>query len=188
MQNYDQPKLTMNQPESTRIGDWIAEFDGQTLSLAPGSGQPPALSLPVEQVYELFEFVNDFSNPETSLRMAFRVPIFDSQSLTVQVAAGLQLFEATPVNISMNGILLAFPADAPRMPLMDPVTLSISTRTLRIRLFGEIRTARKHYHGVYFVDAVKGNELSPPDELAEIVMQMQREWLAGRSARSKSKP
>jgi hypothetical protein len=168
--------------DTIRIGNLTAEFDGKQLTLFP-PGNAESVSLHVSEVYELFDFINGFHIPEVNTRMAFRVPNFAESSLRVQIGVDLKIFETTPVNISMNGILLSFPSEQPELEIGQPVSLVLSSDSTRLKIHGEVRSTRGKNFGIFFPETVKGKELNPPHELAELVMKLQREWLAHRKAK-----
>ncbi len=173
----------MNSLDSTRIGSMTAEFDGQTLTLVPPTGECNLVSLSMNQVYELYEFVSKFNRDKNCKRMAFRVPLFDSSLLSVQATFGLKILDVTPINISMTGVLVSVSDPVPNIALGDQVNLAMTGQKNSLRLAGEIRSIRDRFVGIFFVDSVDGRELNPPPALSAMIMNLQREWLASRASR-----
>lgn len=172
----------MSTIDSTRIGDITAEYDGQTLTLLPAEGGL-AINLRLSQVHELMEFLGSFNPADLKRRQSFRVPVFDPRALAVQVGIAGRLHEATAINISVSGILVSF-ADPEVQPLVDePVEVRLATAGQSLSLSGIVRSARTQFFGIQFPTVLRNGQFEPPKGLTEIVMQLQRKWLARRAER-----
>ncbi len=172
----------MSTIDSTRIGDVTAEYDGQTLTLLPPEGGA-AINLRLSQVHELMEFLGSFNPADLKRRQAFRVPLFDARSLAVQVGIAGRFHDATAINISLCGILVSFADPEVQPRLEETVEVRLLSAGQNLSLTGIIRSIRTRYFGLQFPNVLRNGQFEPPHGLVELVMQLQRKWLARRAER-----
>jgi len=88
------------------IGDVQFISNGKTLTIARRDQPEMAMSLDKKGIEELIDFVTSLAETEFSRRQTFRVPVWDSSGLSVQIRKDDTQLSVRPTNVSLTGIFV----------------------------------------------------------------------------------
>lgn len=167
--------------KKTLIGDMVLTTDGEALLITHVDQPDICLRLDIEGVRELSDFLHSLSESDFNQRRAFRVPIVRSSGLSVRLEVGRRSLAATPVNISITGILVELPeSETLDLPLDSEVTCTLQFRREKLQLHGIFRRRDGRHYGFAFRESLRGREAPPPAALVRMVMDLERIWIADR--------
>ena len=115
-------------------------------------------------------------------RIAFRVPLGSDTELRVRVVdENGRTWAPQPIDISMTGIQIEFPAnDVPGFQTDDRLQVELQMNDHVEQLEGFVRRCEGRGYGLIFPDVLRGAEFDPPAALRAIVNTLERSWLRGR--------
>ena len=117
----------------------------------------------------------------TEARSHFRVPVFKSHPIEVQVFDKRGQWPAVAEDISFTGIRIRFESDAdPALEKDDSVELKLCLDKQIAAVAGLVRYRAGSSYGIFFSEMMAGNEATPTEELRELVMTAQNCWLRNR--------
>ena len=172
------------------IGDVYLQSDGNFLTISRAGREDEKMCLDASEVEALIDFLVNLRQDEPeddNRRMSFRVPIpvGIGSGLSTQVKARGKLLPVTPKNISMTGILVKLPSDYEcDFEQFDELELVLRYQGRSSSYQAQVRNVKNGMLGLYFPETKVDGEIEPPEELADLVMELQRQWLS----RRKKKP
>ena len=164
-------------PEIT-IGDILLVSDGNTLEISR-RGQPnTSVSLNAKGVAQLYEFARLIGD-ENNRRNAFRVSLWEPCGLTVRLRSDAAEFTGQPTNISLTGVFVELSsADRGKITLGDELQVELQFQGRSTSYLGVVRRREGNGIGIFFPESMNAEQCDPPAELAQIVMELQRRWIA----------
>lgn len=119
-------------------------------------------------------------------RIAFRVPLGRDTELRVRVVdENGKTWNPKPLDISMTGIMIEFPADdVPSFQTDDWLQVELRMNDHVERLKGFVRRCEGRGYGLIFPEVLRGAEFDPPAEFRTIVNTLERNWLRSRFPRA----
>ncbi len=119
-------------------------------------------------------------------RIAFRVPLGSDTELRVRVVdENGKTWNPKPLDISMTGILMKFPAeDVPEFHIDDRLQMELRMNDHVEQLEGFVRRCKGRGYGLIFPEVLRGAEFNPPVALRSIVNALERTWLRSRYPRA----
>ena len=157
------------------IGDIQLNCDGNTLTFTCDDEQDMAISLDEAGVRELIGFATSLTGSEFNQRVSFRIPLWNSCGLSVQIRKDKFERLVTPTNISLTGIFVELRSDDWLEMAMDDeleVILDFDGEIQSCR--GVVRRCELNGYGVFFPESMKEEQLDPPQKITRIVMELQR--------------
>ena len=117
----------------------------------------------------------------TETRSALRIPLHRESELRVTVHCRDRWWTATPVDISLGGVLVEFPPNEPFNAGEDDellVDLELPGRV--VQLEGMAQSRLGNCHAIYFSEVLRRlrhGDATPPDGLREILDELEDGWL-----------
>lgn len=143
-------------------------------------GEPVAnIRLDEQGLNELLDFLRSVRIDAHNKRRGFRVPNVDDR---IQIQLGGR-FASTPArarDVSLSGIFIEFPAEAPELAMGEELEMSIDYGNETAILKGTVMRQTPEGCGVVFEHAASTESPTPPSTFARIVMALERDWLASR--------
>lgn len=109
------------------------------------------------------------------LRSAFRVPGGPGDHGVDLVGDDGVTWHAELVNVSLTGMLLAFPREGPTLMVDQVVEVAVKVAAEPVRLAGVVRRIDPDGVGIFFPDAVSGPSENP---LRGVIAALERDWRA----------
>ena len=163
----------------TTIGNVRLISDGKTLTIARRDQPNMAISLDSTEVEELIDFVTSLAATEFNRRDTFRVPLWDSSGLSVQIRKDETQRLVTPTNISLTGIFVELrPDDWLDLAQDDDLEVILEFEGEAQSHHGVVRRCEDNGYGISFRDSMNGEQIDPPPGVTRIVMELQRRWMA----------
>ena len=118
-------------------------------------------------------------------RIAFRVPLGHDTELRARVVdENGKTWAPQPLDISMTGILIEFPAnDVPGFQIDDRLQVELRMNDHVAQLEGFVRRCEGRGYGLIFPEVLRGADFDPPAALRAIVNTLERTWLRSRFPR-----
>ncbi len=117
----------------------------------------------------------------TETRGAFRIPLFGESELRVTVHCRNRRWTATPVDISLGGLLVEFPADEPfDVGEDDELLVDLELPGQSVQLEGMSQARWDNCYAIYFSEVLRRlrhGDATPPDGLREILDYLEDGWL-----------
>ena len=167
------------------IGEMQLVSDGNTLTIARRDQPDFAVCLDADGFRELLDFVTTIAGTEFNQRQTFRIPLWDSSGLSVQIRTDESQVSVKPTNISLTGIFVEVHPDDWLDLQQDAdveVTLEFEGETQTHHAI--VRRREGNGYGLFFPESMKGEEIDPPPGITRIVMELQRRWMARRARRA----
>lgn len=165
------------------IGGILVKADGQRLTLLDRDNPGNPITLHGSAVHDFIDFVNNMHNESGEVRLGFRVPIATRMGLTVGIESGGLQIPATPINLSLTGILVRLQGDE-HESLQPGTTLRIALRTrdnITASLDGTLIRRVDDRIGVLFDASVTGDDLNPPLPLLRVFKAMETAFVRQRT-------
>ena len=164
-------------PEIT-IGNIRLVSDGETLEMFRRDLPSTAVSVNAKGAAQLFEFAKLIKDQDNR-RNAFRVSLWASCGLTVRIHNDVVEMTGQPTNISLTGVFIELSsADSKKLTLGDEVHVALGFQESSNSYFGVVRRREGNGAGIFFPESMHAEQCDPPAELAQIVMELQRRWIA----------
>lgn len=168
-------------PEIT-IGDAKLRSSNGILTIEHVNGkdedQDSAFSFDADAVQELVRFLTAQSQSALNRREAFRVPVFDSSGLEVQLGHNQTRIQGRVTSISMTGVFVAVSLEDRGLPVDTELEITLRFEGEQHSHAGIIRRIADGGYGIRFLDAGQNEQIDPPADIARIVMALQRQWAA----------
>ena len=112
-------------------------------------------------------------------RMSFRVPVSgDVEGLKVTIHSDQGVFAATPLDLSLTGMLFSLGDDAPGLKSDERIGVEMTLKGEVIRLAAvAVPRSQAALYGAYFPEVLRGANVAPPQQLREVLSHLEREWL-----------
>ena len=162
------------------IGDVCVQAHRGSLKITSRKHPDWTISLDSESMQALSEFVASYSDPDYNFRRAFRVPVCQHGGLDVRIRIGSGNIPFTPTNISMTG-LFAVPSSGQEVPKLapgDPVQILLQYQEKCLRVRAQVVRIQGNGYGFFFPDSMDGEHISPPKDLVQLVMDLQRQMIS----------
>jgi hypothetical protein len=171
-----------NRMAEITIGDVRLVADGNKLTIARRGQRDLTLSLDAEGLEELIDFITSLAGDESNQRQNFRVPVHESSGLSVQIRKDKKLLSVIAKNISVGGVFVELRPDAwIDLAQEDELEVLLEFEGITQSYRGVVKRRADNGYGLLFPDSMKGNEVDPPEELRQMVMELQRRWIARRA-------
>ncbi len=162
-------------------GDLAIEMSQSGLELSSTSNPLNQLHLDRSQIFKLFEVLAGYSpKSDQNRRELFRVPLYGSAELQVNIAAHLKIIPAQPINISISGMMLELSQPDVQIETGDVIIVDLECGGFRYRGKADVSWCEGDSIGIWFHDCLNLDDPLPPVELVDIVMKLQRTWLTRR--------
>ncbi|MCA9056958.1 MAG: PilZ domain-containing protein [Planctomycetaceae bacterium] len=121
--------------------------------------------------------------PSADLRIpATRVEVPDSAGLGCQLLVGREEFSPRLINLSLTGALAILPThQAAQIKVGDWVQLTLELAGHRFRCRAEVKRREQNHVGLFFPGCIRAGEVTPPNELVQIFMALQRQSIVQRT-------
>lgn len=160
------------------IGDVAFRASGSMLMIAKADSPGISVRLDAESVEDLIDFVTGLAETEFNRRQHFRIPLEGNSGLSVEIRKGKSAFTATPLNISVSGMLIEAPADrVTELPLDAHVEVVLELDGISHAYPAIVRRHTDRKIGLVFVESVRKDETAAQTQLAALVMELQRRWM-----------
>ena len=161
------------------IGDVQFISDGKTLTIARRDQPNMTMSLDKAGVEELIDFVTSLAGTEFNRRQTFRVPVWDSSGLSVQIRKDETQLSVRPTNLSLTGIFVELrPDDWLDLAQDDDLEVILDFEGETHSYRGVVRRCETNGYGLFFPESMNAEQIEPPPGITQIVMELQRRWLA----------
>ena len=164
------------------IDDLQIVSDGKSLTFTSLDQPSKAISLKLDQVEKLVNFVSSIDENEFNRRLAYRVPIFASSGVTAQIRMRTEWIHVKPVNLSLTGMFVEVSPDC-AIDLIENRLLEVA-----LEFDGEksaytvlVRRREDDGFGLFFTESINGEQIVPLPGIRRIVMELQRRMLAVRN-------
>ena len=167
------------------IGDIRFFCDGHGLNIGPKvkSGAKEPLSLNVDGVKKLSRFLTNLLETCLNTRHSFRVQLWDDAGVKGFVRHGGERIPVTPKNLSMTGVMVEYNPDCIlNVKHGETIEVGLLYEDTKIIQPAEVRRIEPQGYGLFFKNSVKNEQINPPDEYKELIMDLQRRWLQMRRA------
>jgi hypothetical protein len=136
-------------------------------------------TLDENQVEELIDFIVSLSYSEFNRRRSFRVPVKDASGLLVELEKDGRRIPVRARDISVTGICIENNfAEEGEIKMDDDVVIQLEFEGHVDTVAGIVRRLEYETVGILFPDSLRGETIEPPDEIRQLVMQLQRRWIA----------
>lgn len=145
---------------------------------ADGERQQLTVRLFADETHELVSLLSTVLAQEFNTRQAFRVPVRESLGVKVKIVDGRNSFDAEAKSVSMTGVFVKL-ADGPK-PLIDigqHFEVQIEFESHVVRIDAVVKRILDTGIGLFFPGCMQDEELEPPEELAALVIAVQRKWI-----------
>ena len=164
-----------------QIGNTIISSDGRSLTFQNTDNASFSVTFTVPHLSDLIAFLRSVKPDEIEQRMGFRVPLSISSGLSVSITFGDKTCSVRPLNISLSGILVEFSeGEVYEMPIYTRIKIRLQLQDKTAVLNGVVRRRSGNQYGILFPDAIRDNELVPPDSLQVIYAKLEKQWLRER--------
>jgi len=177
----------MTKQNEIELDGILLHVEGHRLKLAmPASRFEPldedtgqvAINLHADQARQLMELMANVMAKEFNSRQAYRVPVRKSYGLEAKIIDGTNEFDVTVKTISMTGIFVAFPVGPkPIFHVNDQFDTQLQFEGNEVRLPATVKRVRQEGVGLFFDNSIQDEEIEPPEDLARMVMALQRKWI-----------
>ncbi len=166
-------------PGSIAIGDVIVRDSEDTLCFHSASQPEVQINFDIRGVGALFDFLRSSSVNPANRRRGFRIPLVMDDGVRATIRHGPMVLEAAPLDVSLSGALLHPRGDWPEeIPIGTAIEVRLHLDDECATLAAAIRRRAGAGYGVEFTEAVRGEELTPPANLARMIARLERRWLA----------
>lgn len=167
------------------IGDFRFVCNGHALligSKAAKGGVESFPSLDPGQVKDLNRFITNALETQLTTRHSFRVMLWDDVELHTSLVLGGSNLMVKALDLSLTGIQVECPLGSdPNLREGDELKVELGFEGSLITLGAAVRRKNRSRYGLFFQDSVRGEQIIPPPELTDIIMELQRQWLQLRS-------
>lgn len=174
----------MNAVDSLDLGPLWAEHDGQSVTLLTRSRSEVVAVLDADQIRELFQWVADYRPRESNRRMAFRIPVSPAMNLQARWSIRGCCGPASVTNISLTGVLLEHASLLPPLQIGESVALQLTRSGVAVPIEAHVHSIRERAIALVFSARNGSGERIDNPRLRELVVELQREWIAQRATRS----
>lgn len=162
-----------------KIGDAEFSTDGRKLTITRGNKEAMTVALDKNGIDHLLEFVTSLAESEFNRRQTFRVAVWSSSGLLVQLRRGNELIPVRPTSLSISGIFVELaPEDWIDLAMGDELEAALEfegeTHTHRVI----VRHCDSSGYGLQFSAAMSDQQIDRLPEITNIVMTLQRRLLA----------
>ena len=115
-------------------------------------------------------------------RRSFRIPLGPDAGLQIRLQLEESEVSVVPVDISLGGMLVELPEDAPPLAYRDRLIVNISDRNEHLSLRAEVRNRNGTELGLHFFEFGQEILYRPPQDYRRLVTALERRWLRKRQA------
>jgi hypothetical protein len=133
-----------------------------------------SLVLDQDAVAALVKYLVDQVTTLAECRSSFRIPVSNDVPLHISVTADRTQLEATPLNVSLNGVLVEI-ADDVELQVDQQVRVTIELSGSRTSLNGIVNRRSGIGYGISFPLVTETG--SPPESLRAIVADLKSRWI-----------
>ena len=164
-----------------KVENVIINYDGRQITFEDQDNWKFSFSLKSSAMFDLIEYLRSFKVDDTQRRNAFRVPLTTSSDLSVMLGYKDKSCSVKPLNISFTGILIEFGGDVYDLAIGAEVILTLKSGDNTEKISGKIMRRDGNQYGIFFPTTVVDNEVTPPDYLRSIVLNLEKDWLRKRA-------
>jgi hypothetical protein len=156
-------------------------WDGKSLTIRSDDDPNLSISLNNSGVSELIKFIRLISENEFNQRLDFRVPLWHSCGLSVQIRKNNEQRMVTPKDISMTGIFVELRSDDwLELAENDDLEIILDLDGRKEHCDAVVGRCRNYGYGIFFTKSMRGEHVDPPSGIADIVMELQRKFMVRR--------
>jgi len=163
------------------IGKVKISLDGRSVTFLDQDNPETPVVLPANTTDDLIAFLRSPTPEVTERRMAFRVAVPRLTDLTAKVGFKGKTCSATPVDLSLTGILIEFPkTGVVDMPIDSEIAIELRLDNKIAALRGIVRRRNDNQYGILLENSLRNGDLRPPESLVLIYKELERQWLRRR--------
>jgi len=167
------------------IGPNLFRFDGRELQIRDAFGQHIVCWLNPEEVQQLTKYLDSVKYSDGNQRRSFRTPVDSGIAIETSLQIGNQWTPVETLNISLTGILVTAPPELAEQCVVDGVLrVRMTFENYQYEGAGLIRRCEADRIGILFPDVIKSDHVDAPQQLSNMVMEVQRRWVQSRSRTS----
>ncbi|MBN2397880.1 MAG: PilZ domain-containing protein [Deltaproteobacteria bacterium] len=156
-------------------------LDGSSVTFLREDKPDVPVTLPTSAIDELIDFLSSLNQNAIARRRAFRVAVPSSAGLMVRFALKGKSWSATPVDLSLAGILIEFSrSEGVDIPVDTTLSIELRLNDKIATLTGLVRRRDDNQYGILFLESLREGELNPPETLVNIYKEIERQWLRAR--------
>jgi hypothetical protein len=147
-------------------------------------GDLKRLSIPfdADKVRELMTLLSNAIAQPFNARQTFRIPLKSALGKAIDVTGkivdGDKEIEVTPTSISMTGVFITSPNGLERpYEVGDQFIFQVQFEDHAASLNCTVKRVNEDGIGCFFNDSIKNEELDPPDNLVQMIVDIQRTWI-----------
>ena len=161
------------------IGDVQFSTDGKELTIARRNEQELTVLLDQTGVDSLIGFVTSLAESEFNRRQTFRVAVWSSSGLSVQIRKDGSQISVSPTSLSVNGIFVELgPDDWIDLAQGDQLEVILNFEGEKHSHHVVVRHREPNGYGLQFTASLNTEQKDPLPEITQIVMELQRRLLA----------
>lgn len=163
------------------LGDVHVRKDGDVLTISSRQNPDFVVSLDTQAVDALSNFVAQVNEDSDNRRTTYRVPLHGmSAELKTRIRKGGKQFAVTPTNISITGIFVIPKPGERRFTVEQREQVQVVLELDGHEHCIDAVVVRQQGNGIgfFFPEAMQGEQIQPPRELVELVMELQRRMIA----------
>ncbi|MCR9119442.1 MAG: PilZ domain-containing protein [bacterium] len=155
------------------IGPLRLKFSQNALWIDHDEDENLPLRLDFDHFDELTEFIIQLRDNSANRRQVYRVPLWKTCGLSVKLKVGDTIYDCNPRNISLTGVFIELPNDALLAPGVQ-VEVALQLDEIAAVFDGKVVRVKEGHCGIIFPEAVASDQFTPPEALADMVMELQR--------------
>ena len=153
--------------------------NGKKLTIARGDKKEMTLMLDQQGVDNLLDFVTSLAESEFNRRQTFRVAVWSSSGLSVQLCKNRSMIPVRPTSLSMSGIFVELaPEDWIDLALGEELEADLEYEGEKHSHRVVVRHRETNGYGLQFCAAMSAEQIDRLPEITQIVMKLQRKLLA----------
>ncbi len=160
------------------IGPNTFRFDGRALQIRDAFGQRIVCWLNPEELEHLREFLCHGETEDSNRRRSFRTPVAADVGIACSIRTGDRWVAVTTHNMSLTGILVECSDEQSlSVEVDDAIQVRVAFEDSEFEGIGMVRRRDGNRLGILFPDLIHGQKVVAPQQLSNIVMEIQRRWV-----------
>jgi hypothetical protein len=161
------------------IGETYLTYDGNHLYVKEDGQGHPTVAIPADELLILHNFIGSLLGLDRGQRQTFRLHRDTLAGLSCSVHANGQHYPVQVQDLSITGMhFLVKSAQGLRLSTSDKCSVNLTFQGESQIQAAVVNRQTESGFTVFFPNSLKGEEIEPPKELTNLVMVLQRRWLA----------